>query len=206
MFYKLSLLSQRVMSETLQTIALQAPLPVGFSRQELLDWVILEWVAISSSRGSSWPRYRTQVSRTVGRRFTVWATREVVVHRLNCSKACGIFQTRDGTHISCTGHQESPSCIGRQILIHFATRKVLIPPFFSAFLSSMYTEWAAITCKIILMISVGNWRGIGISIPKKGTAQHPNPPREDSHITPNSHSIIRIESHNSCEVPSTVMR
>ena len=38
---------------------------------------VLEWVAISFSRGSSWPRDWTQVSHTVGRRFTVWATREV---------------------------------------------------------------------------------------------------------------------------------
>ena len=38
---------------------------------------ILEWVAISFSRGSSQPRDRTQVSCIVGRRFTIWATREV---------------------------------------------------------------------------------------------------------------------------------
>ena len=38
---------------------------------------ILEWIAISFSRGSSWSRDRTQVSCIVGRRFTVWATREV---------------------------------------------------------------------------------------------------------------------------------
>ena len=38
---------------------------------------ILEWAAISFSRGSSWPRDQTQVSRTVGRCFTIWATREV---------------------------------------------------------------------------------------------------------------------------------
>ena len=31
---------------------------------------VLEWVAISFSRGSSWARDRTQVFRTVGRRFT----------------------------------------------------------------------------------------------------------------------------------------
>jgi len=37
---------------------------------------ILEWVAISFRR-SSQPRDWTQVSRVVGRRFTVWATREV---------------------------------------------------------------------------------------------------------------------------------
>ena len=37
---------------------------------------ILEWVAISFSRGNSWPRDWTQVSGIAGRRFTVWATRE----------------------------------------------------------------------------------------------------------------------------------
>ena len=35
---------------------------------------ILEWVAISFSRGSPQPRDRTQVSRVVGRSFTIWAT------------------------------------------------------------------------------------------------------------------------------------
>ena len=37
---------------------------------------ILEWVAISFSRGSSQPRDWTWVSRTAGRRFNLWATRE----------------------------------------------------------------------------------------------------------------------------------
>ena len=37
---------------------------------------ILEWVAISFSRGSSRPRDRTRVSHIVGRRFIIWATRE----------------------------------------------------------------------------------------------------------------------------------
>ena len=36
----------------------------------------LEWVAISLSRGSSRPRGQTWVSHIVGRRFTVWVTRE----------------------------------------------------------------------------------------------------------------------------------
>ena len=38
---------------------------------------ILEWVAISFSRGSSQPRARTRVSHIVDRCFTVWGTREV---------------------------------------------------------------------------------------------------------------------------------
>ena len=43
---------------------------------------VLEWVAISFSRGSFQPRNRTWVSRVAGRRFTVWATREA----LRCSQ------------------------------------------------------------------------------------------------------------------------
>ena len=40
--------------------------------------IVLEWIAISFSRGSSQPRDQTRVSRIVDRRFTVWATREVL--------------------------------------------------------------------------------------------------------------------------------
>ena len=39
---------------------------------------VLEWVAISFSRGSSRPRDQNQVSHIVGRCFTVWATREAL--------------------------------------------------------------------------------------------------------------------------------
>ena len=42
---------------------------------------VLEWIAISFSRGSSRPRNWTQVSCIAGRRFTVWATREAQVAR-----------------------------------------------------------------------------------------------------------------------------
>ena len=40
---------------------------------------ILEWIAISFSRGSSWARDRTQVSCTAGRFLPDWATREAGV-------------------------------------------------------------------------------------------------------------------------------
>ena len=49
----------------------------GSSTHGVFQAKVLEWVAISFSRGSSRPRDWTQVSRIVGRRFTVWATREV---------------------------------------------------------------------------------------------------------------------------------
>ena len=50
--------------------------PPGSSIHRIFQARVLEGVAISS-RGSSWPRDRTQVSHIVGRRFTVWASREL---------------------------------------------------------------------------------------------------------------------------------
>ena len=48
----------------------------GFSVHGILQAVLLEWVAIPFSRGSSKPRDWTQVSHIAGRFFTFWATRE----------------------------------------------------------------------------------------------------------------------------------
>ena len=50
--------------------------PSGSSIHGILQARILEWVAISFSRGSSQPRDRTRVSRIAGRHFNLWATRE----------------------------------------------------------------------------------------------------------------------------------
>ena len=51
----------------------------GFSIHGIFQARVLEWVAISFSRRSSWPRDWTQVSRIVGRGITIWATREVLL-------------------------------------------------------------------------------------------------------------------------------
>ena len=51
--------------------------PPGSSVHGIFQAWILEWVTVSFSRGSSWPRDRTWVSRIVGRCFTIWGTREV---------------------------------------------------------------------------------------------------------------------------------
>ena len=55
----------------------------GCSAYGILQARILEWVAIPSSRGSSWPRDQTQVFYIAGRLFTVWATREALTLRTN---------------------------------------------------------------------------------------------------------------------------
>ena len=61
----------------------------GSSVHGILQAIVLEWIAIPFSRGSSWPGDRTQVSHIVDRRFTIWATREgnlVNIRGLKCWK------------------------------------------------------------------------------------------------------------------------
>ena len=50
----------------------------GSSVHGIFQAMVLEWIAISFSSRSSQPRDGTQVSHIVDRRFTVWATREVL--------------------------------------------------------------------------------------------------------------------------------
>ena len=49
----------------------------GSSGHGIFQAIVLEWIAISFSRGSSQPRARTWASSIVDRGFTIWATREV---------------------------------------------------------------------------------------------------------------------------------
>ena len=64
---KVKSLSRVWLFATPWTVAYQAPPSMGG---------VLEWIAISFSRGSSQPRNRTRVSGIAGRRFIIWATRE----------------------------------------------------------------------------------------------------------------------------------
>ena len=50
--------------------------PLGSSVHGILQARMLEWVVISFSRGSSWPRDQTWVSCIAGGLFAIWATRE----------------------------------------------------------------------------------------------------------------------------------
>ena len=57
--------------EILWTVARHTPLSMG-----ILQAIVLDWVAMPSSRASSQPRKRTGVSCTAGRFLTSWAARE----------------------------------------------------------------------------------------------------------------------------------
>ena len=52
----------------------------GSSVHGIFQAIVLEWIAISFSKGSSQPRDRTQVSCIVDRHFTVWANVADTVH------------------------------------------------------------------------------------------------------------------------------
>ena len=69
--------SSSVMSDSLWPVDCSPP---SSSIHRILQARILEWVAISFSRGSSQPRNRTQVSHTAGRFFTVWAMRKARIY------------------------------------------------------------------------------------------------------------------------------
>ena len=76
-----SLLKVKVKSEVTQSCpTLGDPMGYGLPHSSvhgIFQARVLEWVAISFSRGSFQPRDWTQVSWIVGRYFTVWATRKV---------------------------------------------------------------------------------------------------------------------------------
>ena len=55
----------------------------GSSAHGIFQAIVLEWIAISFSRGSSQPRDRTWVAHLVDRCFPVWATREVTCWLVN---------------------------------------------------------------------------------------------------------------------------
>ena len=63
--------------------------PSGFSVHRILQTGILEWIAPSFSRGTSWPRDPTQVSCIPGRFFTIWAAKKMYMKiKTVCVRVC----------------------------------------------------------------------------------------------------------------------
>ena len=65
----------------------------GSSVHGIFQSIVLEWIAISFSRGSSQPRDQTRVSRIVDRRFTIWATYYIMQH-------AGLHESQAGIKIA----------------------------------------------------------------------------------------------------------
>ena len=81
--------SRSVVSDSLQPVDCSPP---SSSAHGILQARILEWVAISFSRGSSRPRDRTQVSHIAGRHFNLCATREALLTTVK-SLLCAQFRS-----------------------------------------------------------------------------------------------------------------
>ena len=69
--------------------------PPGSSVHWIFQARILEWLAISFSRGSSWPRDQTPVSHIAGRFFIVWSTMHAcMLSHFSCAQ---LFATQGTT-------------------------------------------------------------------------------------------------------------
>ena len=85
----------------------------GSSVHGIFQAIALEWIAISFSRGSSQPRDWTRVSRILDRRFTFWATREVLgvykprilVNSWNYLVINILLVSLENAHVFCLSHQ-----------------------------------------------------------------------------------------------------
>ena len=138
--------------------------PPGFSIHGIFQARILEWVAVSFSRRSSWPRDRTWVSHIAGRCFpiqnvmrTSWFHYYPFLHffftvfiefvtilLLSYVLACWPQSTWDLSSPT-RGWTWTP-CIGRQSLNHWATREVPIPCIFMHQLIEMGRFWPHVLC------------------------------------------------------------
>ena len=77
----------------------------GSSVHGILQARILEWVVISFSRGSSWPRDWTWVFCIEGRSFTIWSTREALSYTCICMLFF-IFLSIQVNHRIVIGHKD----------------------------------------------------------------------------------------------------
>ena len=127
----------------------------GSSVHGIFQARVLEWIAISFSRGSSLPRDWTWDSCIVGRWFTLWATREILLNYpfktffiyifawlcwvlvvprkiFSCGMrplCCGMWNL-----VPWPGIKSRPPALGAQSLSQWTTRKVPIPvPYYLLF-------------------------------------------------------------------------
>ena len=104
----------------------------GSSVHGIFQARVLEWVAISFSRGSFWPRDWTQVSHTAGRCFTIWATRDYVMlinlHQISILRMWSRKQWKSQYHFKANSNSNLPSdtmlCSGLVALKFLAFSKI----------------------------------------------------------------------------------
>ena len=80
--------------------------PIDYTVHGILQARILEWVGFPFSRGSSQPRYRTQVSHMAGGFFTSWPTREALKRHVHILETVSVtlFGKISSGHRTGKGH------------------------------------------------------------------------------------------------------
>ena len=132
--------------------------PLGSSVHRILQARILEWVAISFSRGSSQPRDRTQVSRIAGRCFNYWATREAGVYSYVSTRASCL------THIypfSIPSREGSPAPNLGKCKIHLSNQG--------------YQNWSAFPTRMMLLLRTRETGKKVQSLSSRRRRWHPTP-------------------------------
>ena len=123
--------------------------PPGSSVHGIFQVWRLEWVAISFSRRSSWPRDWTWVSWIVDRCFTIWATREVtslaIRHRLSfASFVSGSYFFFFSPSLLSYKFKNCNWCQSQQILIKFWENRRSETFFWIRFHLSTQLSWLAL--------------------------------------------------------------
>ena len=85
--------------------------PPGSSLHGILQARVLEWVAISFSRESSWCRDQTRVSCIPGRRFYLWATREAHISDTCRSKETNKINHHHGSTTQLNSYQHMTNIV-----------------------------------------------------------------------------------------------
>ena len=106
---------------------------VGSCAREILQASILEWVVMSSSRGSYWHKDWTQVPWSAGGFFTVWAPRDLCIHQfISVQLLCRVrllatpwIAARQAS-LSITNSQSSPKLMCVELVM--SSHLILCPP------------------------------------------------------------------------------
>ena len=123
----------------------------GSSVHGIFQAIVLGWIAISFSRGSSRLRDRTQVSRIVDRRFTSWATREaqgtwspvlITITRWHSAVLCSVTVVSDSL-LPC---QSWPLCSLPGCTVHGITQESILEWVAVSFFKGIFPAQGSIPC------------------------------------------------------------
>ena len=124
--------------------------PPGSTVHEIFQARILEWVAISFSRGSSWPRDQPLVSCTAGRFFTDWATREA-----NATyKVCHDISPALSDLVHSVWYSLGPSVLLQMALFHSFNGWVI---FYYLYVPHLYPFLCRWTFRLLIYLGYCKW-------------------------------------------------